>query len=137
MMAPAAVHAELYCRATQPDLLGPFYEPGAPTRSVVGEGYTLSGVVRSLEDCRPLPGARIEIWMAGPDGVYGDAWRATVFADDEGRYTFHSHPPVPYMGRPAHIHLRVTAPGHATLITQHYSRAWESAARMELTLTPQ
>ncbi len=31
------------CKPTQPDMLGPFYEPGAPVRTSVGSGYVLSG----------------------------------------------------------------------------------------------
>src|SRR5215207_1563115 len=27
------------CKPTQPDMLGPFYEPGAPVRKSVGSGY--------------------------------------------------------------------------------------------------
>jgi hypothetical protein len=33
------------CKPTQPDMLGPFYEPGAPVRTSVGSEYVLSGAV--------------------------------------------------------------------------------------------
>ena len=33
------------CKPTQPDMLGPFYEPGAPVRMSVGSEYVLSGAV--------------------------------------------------------------------------------------------
>src|SRR5918995_6081932 len=42
------------CKPTQPDMLGPFYEPGAPVRSSVGSGYVLSGTVLAAEECRPI-----------------------------------------------------------------------------------
>jgi hypothetical protein len=33
------------CKPTQPDMLGPFHEPGAPVRTSVGSEYVLSGAV--------------------------------------------------------------------------------------------
>ena len=86
-------------------MLGPFYVAGAPKRNEVGAGYVLQGRVLGVDGCRPLPGAQIEFWLAGPDGEYSDATRATWFADEQGAYTFASNPPAPYGGRPAHIHL--------------------------------
>src|SRR5512137_1070735 len=74
------------CTPTPHDEIGPFYRPNAPVRSQIGTGYVLRGTVRSAATCRPIPGARIEFWQAGPDGNYGDAWRATVYADKRGRY---------------------------------------------------
>src|SRR5688572_16209117 len=46
------------CKPTQPDMLGPFYEPGAPVRTSVGSGYVLSGAVLAAEECKPIPNAR-------------------------------------------------------------------------------
>ena len=122
------------CVATQPDMLGPFYTPGAPERTSVGEGYLLSGVVRSATDCHPIPGAQIEFWMAGPNGEYTDEFRATAFADEQGYYLFESHFPPPYSGRPPHIHLRASAPGFETLVTQHYPQPGITEATFDLVL---
>jgi protocatechuate 3,4-dioxygenase beta subunit len=124
------------CQPTPADSLGPFYEPGAPLRSKVGEGYLLSGVVRSAEDCRLLAGATIELWMAGPDGRYSDRYRARVVSAENGRYSFESPVPVGYGGRPPHIHIRVTAAGYRTLVTQHYPEPGDGAASMDLVLRP-
>jgi protocatechuate 3,4-dioxygenase beta subunit len=124
------------CPPTRPDADGPFYTPGAPERSKVGHGYVLSGVVRAARDCAALPGAKIEIWLNGPDGRYGDAWRATLYADADGRYRFESHLPVPYGSRPPHIHLVVNADDYAELVTQHYPQPGSSAARFDLVLLP-
>ena len=66
------------CKPTQPDMLGPFYEPGAPVRTSVGSGYGLSGTVLAAEGCKPIRDARIEFWLANPRGEYDDAHRATV-----------------------------------------------------------
>jgi protocatechuate 3,4-dioxygenase beta subunit len=125
------------CRPTPPDGLGPFYEPGAPQRRSVGEGYRLSGRVQSAEDCTTIPGAQIEFWLAGPDGEYSDEYRATMAADSEGAYSFESHPPPAYAGRPPHIHVRVSAEGYQTLVTQHYPQQGETESVFDLTLTPE
>lgn len=124
------------CQPTPSDALGPFYEPEAPERSKVGEGYVLQGMVRSADDCQPLADAVIEFWLAGPNGRYGDAYRARVSSDKMGRYTFESHVPVSYSGRPPHIHIRVTAAGHRALVTQHYPATDQQRATFDLVLRP-
>jgi len=108
-----------------------------------GEVLFVRGRVTSA-DGAPLPEATVDIWQTGPNGGY-DIWderqpdfnfrgRFGVAAD--GAYEFQTMLPKPYtvptngpvgvyleaMGqhpwRPAHIHFKVTAPGHAPLITQ-------------------
>jgi protocatechuate 3,4-dioxygenase beta subunit len=44
---------------------------------------------------------------------------------------------VGYAGRPPHIHIRVTAAGHRTLVTQHYPAAGQATATFDLVLRPQ
>jgi protocatechuate 3,4-dioxygenase beta subunit len=122
------------CRPTRPDALGPFYEPGAPVRSSVGSGYVLSGRVLAARTCRAIPRARIELWLANPQGEYDDAHRATVIAGRRGGYRFESNKPPSYQSRPPHIHLRVTARGFRTLVTQHYPRANRASAVFNLVL---
>lgn len=90
------------CNPTQPDMLGPFYEPGAPVRTSVGSGYVLSGTVLAATQCKPIPTARIEFWLANSRGEYDDAHRATMLADQRGEYRFQSNCPSP------------TAAGHPT-----------------------
>ena len=125
------------CRPTPPDSLGPFYKPGAPQRQSVGNGYWLRGFVRSAQSCLPIPGARIELWMAGPDGDYTDDFRATVLAEQDGAYRFQSHYPKDYFGRPPHIHIRVSAEGFQPLITQHYPPPGAEKGDFDLVLLPQ
>jgi catechol 1,2-dioxygenase len=122
------------CKPTQPDMLGPFYEPGAPVRTSVGSGYVLSGAVLGAEECKPIPNARIEFWLANPRGEYDDAHRATVFAGERGRYHFESNVPVSYGGRPPHIHVRVRASGYEELVTQHYPERGQRKANFDLVL---
>ncbi|MDW7711288.1 MAG: hypothetical protein SCH98_12525 [Deferrisomatales bacterium] len=124
------------CRPTPRDGLGPFYEPNAPLREKVGEGYVLQGTVRSSVDCSPLPGARIELWLVGTDGRYDDDHRATLFSDGLGQYRFESNVPPPYGRRPPHIHVRVAAQGHQTLVTQHYPAPGQTEATFDLVLAP-
>jgi protocatechuate 3,4-dioxygenase beta subunit len=124
------------CEPTQPDALGPFYEPNAPVRTSVGSGYVLSGAVLAADGCEPVREARIELWLANPRGEYDDAHRATVFAGERGGYRFESNVPVSYSSRPPHIHLRVTAPGYRELVTQHYPDAGQTEADFDLVLEP-
>jgi protocatechuate 3,4-dioxygenase beta subunit len=130
----AAAGGPANCKPTQPDMLGPFYEPGTPVRTSVGSGYVLSGAVLAAEDCKPIRNARIEFWLANPSGEYDDAHRATVFAGERGGYRFESNVPVSYSGRPPHIHVRVTAPGFEELVTQHYPEPGQTKANFDLVL---
>jgi protocatechuate 3,4-dioxygenase beta subunit len=136
LVAVAAAAPEYKCRPTPADALGPFYQANAPVRDRVGKGYILSGAVKSAQDCAPIPGARLEFWLAGPNGNYDDDHRATIITGPAGTYRFESNYPPPYLGRPSHIHLRVSAPGFKTLVTQHYPKKDQSRATFELVLAP-
>jgi protocatechuate 3,4-dioxygenase beta subunit len=125
------------CAPTQPDMLGPFYEPGAPVRTSIGSGYVLSGTVLAAEECKPIPNARIEFWLANPRGDYDDVHRATVLAGERGRYRLESNVPVSYGGRPPHIHVRVRTPGYEELITQHCPERDQRKANFDLVLLAQ
>ncbi|MDO2379831.1 catechol 1,2-dioxygenase [Rhodococcus electrodiphilus] len=129
----------------------------------------LRGQVTDL-DGRGLDGARIEIWHADDEGYYSQfaphlpQWnlRGTVVADTEGRYAIITIEPAPYQiptdgptgrfieaagwhpWRPAHLHLRVTAPGRHPIVTQLYFAGGEwldddvaTATKPELVLDPQ
>ncbi len=133
--APAAdVVDDSACIPTAPDQLGPFYVAGAPVRDSIGRGHVLEGIVRSSPDCAPIPGAQIEFWQVNEQGEYSDDKRATVFADGEGRYRFESNPPLPYSGRPPHIHIRVSADRHETLVTQYYPQEGSTDGSLDLIL---
>ena len=135
MVAQLKKHS-IGCTPTLPEALGPFYKPNAPVRSSVGKGYQLSGKIISSRDCAPIQQARIEFWMAGPDGDYRDDYRAIVIADGLGEYQFESHVPPSYLRRPPHIHVRVTAPGFKTLVTQYYPDNGSSRGEFDLVLIP-
>ncbi len=116
--------------------MGPLYVEGAPERNQVGSGYLLMGTVKSAADCLPIAGAIIEIWMVGPQGHYGDDWRATLFSAGNGGYYFLSHVPPNYgTGRP-HIHIKVSRDGYKTLITQHYPAENAGECKFNLVFVP-
>jgi len=110
------------CPPTGADMLGPFYVAGAPERSKTGEGLTVEGAVRSTRECRALSGAKLEWWSADRSGAYDDAHRATQVTDGEGRFRYVTDMPGQYPGRPVHLHVKISAPGHKALVTQVYPK---------------
>lgn len=123
------------CSATPQDVPAN-YLPGAPVRSRIGTGgYVLQGVVRSARGCAPIAGAAVEIWLANPDGRYDSEHRATVLAGSDGRYRLDTSFPARYGGE-AHIHIRVTAPGHRTLVSIFFPEGGTRSGEMDLVLEP-
>ena len=83
--------------------------------------------MRSATTCEPIEGAVLDIWQADDDGAYdnvGFTLRGKVRTDAEGRYEVDTIVPGNYLNgaqyRPAHIHVKVSAEGHALLTTQLY-----------------
>jgi protocatechuate 3,4-dioxygenase beta subunit len=124
------------CEPTPADFLGPYYESGAPVRSIVGKGYNLEGVVMSTIGCSPIANARIELWLTNSAGSYDDDHRATIFSDGTGEYSFESNFPPGYSGRPPHIHIRISAEGFKTLATQHYPTDGQTTGKFDIVLVP-
>src|SRR5262249_50849869 len=120
------------CAPTRADGLGPFYEPNALERDHSGQGLVISGTVRSARDCSPLSGAVIEWWSANPRGDYDQEHRATQHVRADGSYQYTTDSPGRYPGRPPHVHVRVTAPGHRTLVTQIYPQQAQTALSVDL-----
>jgi protocatechuate 3,4-dioxygenase beta subunit len=102
----------------------------------VGNGFVLSGVVRSGIDCTPIRGARVELWLRAPDGNYDDAHRATVITDANGRYRLQSNVPGAAGFQP-HIHLRITVTGFRTLETIYMLQPGTSAGTLDVVLEPE
>ena len=120
------------CRVTASNIEGPFFKPGAPARvslidtATVGERLTLTGRVLD-ERCQPIRGAQLEFWHADHAGAYdnvGFSFRASVVCDERGAYALETIVPGRYLNgaryRPAHIHVKVHAPGRPSLTTQLY-----------------
>jgi protocatechuate 3,4-dioxygenase beta subunit len=124
------------CPPTTADSLGPFYVAGAPERSKTGDGLRVEGAVRSTRECKALPGAKLEWWAANPRGEYDDGHRATQVTDGEGRFRYVTDMPGKYPGRPVHLHVKVTAPGHKVLVTQVYPKPNQVTITQDLVLQP-
>jgi catechol 1,2-dioxygenase len=108
-----------------------------------GTPFVLRGTVTGL-DGHPLENARVELWHADDDGYYSQfapgipEWnlRGTITTRSDGRFAFHTIKPAPYQiptdgacgalvaaagwhpWRPAHLHLKVSAPGKQPITTQ-------------------
>ncbi len=117
---------------TEENAEGPFYRAGAPERfdliepGVVGTPLWLSGVIRA-QTCTLLAGGVVDLWQADGKGVYdntGFRLRGRATTDAQGRWKFRTVIPGHYGSgrfvRPKHIHLKVSAPGHALITTQLY-----------------
>jgi len=128
---------EAACRPTAPDSEGPFYTTNAPERSSIGRGLVVTGVVRAVGSCAAIPRARIEWWQANALGQYDDAHRATQTADSEGKFRFETNVPGIYPGRPPHLHVKVSAPGHRPLTTQLYPTPGQTEIPFDFVLRPQ
>lgn len=124
------------CTPTAADALGPFYQPNAPERSSTGQGLILTGTVRAMPACTPLGTARLEWWAANTQGDYDAAHRATQAVESTGAYRYTTDFPGVYPGRPPHLHLRVTAPGYRTLVTQVYPQAGQTEMTFDIVLVP-
>jgi protocatechuate 3,4-dioxygenase beta subunit len=116
-------------KPTPPNELGPFYKKRAPRSArlapAAAPGLPLA-IAGQVFDTRgaTLSGALLEIWHASHAGIYdnqGYAYRGQLLAGEKGRYAVESVMPGHYPDRVAqHVHFRVSAPGHRTLVTQLY-----------------
>ena len=116
------------------DLIGERNKDGDPT--------FVHGTVRTL-DGEPVRGAVLDFWQNGPDGLYdaqapelGYNLRCRMVTGADGRFAFTTTRPLPYtipldgpaarmmeharrnVWRPAHLHVRIDAPGCQMLTTE-------------------
>ncbi|NKC11447.1 MAG: intradiol ring-cleavage dioxygenase [Gammaproteobacteria bacterium] len=96
-----------------------------------GRPLALSGAILATGG-QPVAGAVVEIWQADNNGNYrhprdredevDPAFKGfgATRADADGRYDFLTIVPVPYTGRPPHIHVKIKAGGETLLTTQLY-----------------
>jgi protocatechuate 3,4-dioxygenase beta subunit len=92
-----------------------------PLRAKIGTGHVLTGVVLSTS-CAPIAGARVSFWQSNAKGVYTAAGSGAVATTQSGRFRFEGPRPRAYNGRPAHIHIKVEAPGFEPLYTEYEPR---------------
>ena len=126
----------------------PIYPNGSAIYSdTEGEPVTVSGTIKSPSG-KPIQGALVDVWQTAPNGLYysQDASQkeynlcGRFYTEADGSYKFvtlmpHSYP-IPVDGpvgemlraskrshyRPAHVHFRVTAPGHREVVTEFYTK---------------
>lgn len=126
---------------TGSDVIGPFYNPGAPFRQDFAPGETgidpanglptrlrMQGTIKN-DQGTPIQGAMLDVWAASPPqgelntGVYDMSpeykYRGKVTTDAEGKYSLETLIPGHYPfndepnspWRPEHIHVIATQPG--------------------------
>jgi catechol 1,2-dioxygenase len=136
-------------------------EPGTP--------MVWEGVIKSVDGI-PLAGGKLDVWQDDDQGYYSQfsegqpPWnlRGTFTVGEDGRFRVHTIKPAPYQiptdgatgmlisaagwhaWRPAHVHVKVSAPGHETLTAQLYFPGDQhndddiaTAVKPELILDPQ
>lgn len=128
------------CGLTEANIEGPYYRTGAPIRSSLsgqadGVPLELRGRVLSADCSSPLSGAVVDVWHADSKGHYdndrsgamsgqGFHFRGVIVADARGEYSVKTIVPGRYLNgrqyRPAHLHVKLSAAGHAPLTTQLY-----------------
>jgi protocatechuate 3,4-dioxygenase beta subunit len=136
---------------TPQDAEGPFYPRSFPAdtdsdlmhvagRATAAQGTPLHLTGRVVTtDGAPVAGATLELWQCDVYGTYhhvGEGGRqddnfqgyGRATSAPDGSYAFVALRPVPYGGRPPHLHFRITAAGRRTLTTQLYLKG-ESAER--------
>ena len=125
----------------------PLVERGGDiARGASGQPCWVEGTVRDTNG-DPVAGARIDVWEADQDGFYDVQYddrrtsaRGHLFTASDGSYEFWAITPTPYpiphdgpVGRmltatgrspmrASHLHFKVSAPGHRTLITHIFVR---------------
>lgn len=149
-IAPEAGAASKTCAVTQSIEEGPYYLSSTPTRSNItdgqaGKAITLTFTVLDTA-CKPIKGARVDIWYANAQGVYsgvgsigddlgagvnsGNFLRGTQFTNAKGVVTFKGIYPGWYPARTIHIHEKVWVGGKEVLTTQTYFTNKQNAAVM-------
>jgi protocatechuate 3,4-dioxygenase beta subunit len=129
------------CAETEDNIEGPYYRPGAPMRAdltdpgMSGTRLTIHGRVLGPDCTTPLAGALLDVWQANADGHYDNdgsmrltadryLLRGKLTTDASGAFSIQTIVPGRYLNgpqyRPAHVHVKLSAPGHRALTTQLY-----------------
>lgn len=139
IVACTMARAQQTCQLTDPDILGPYYIPGAPkavdqlcANLPANDRLVLTGQVVDFDSkcARGIPNVRLDLWQANYNGVYSAGksasdWfcRGIFETDADGKFRITTLLPGRYDDggyRPAHIHFNISAAGYPLLITQLY-----------------
>jgi len=128
---PVMQSSSFACALTEGNPQGPYYIAGAPNKEKLGdelEGQPLiiSGQVLN-QNCDPVPEAIIDVWQTDSNGNYyfeDFTLRGKIKADKNSQYKLETIFPGKYSEagfmRPAHIHVKVSAPSLSSHTTQLY-----------------
>ncbi len=110
------------------------YIPDAPEGESLGDGFIVTGLVRSARGCRPLSGVRIQVWLATETGSEQDN-RASVRTDENGRYRIETAPTIAQFGEP-NIHVGYDDGEYREVFIRRVVDLDDTRARVDLTLAP-
>ncbi|KAG2471589.1 MAG: putative Intradiol ring-cleavage dioxygenase [Nitrosopumilales archaeon] len=128
---PVIQNPSFACALTEGNPQGPYYIAGAPYKEKLGEELEgqkiiISGQVLN-QNCDPIPEAIIDVWHTDSNGNYyfqDFTLRGKIKADENGQYKLETRFPGKYseagLMRPAHIHVKVSAPNLSSHTTQLY-----------------
>ena len=128
---PVIQNPSFACALTEGNPQGPYYIAGAPYKEKLGEALEgqeliISGQVLN-QNCDPIPEAIIDVWHTDSNGNYyfqDFTLRGKIKADENGQYKLETRFPGKYseagLMRPAHIHVKVSAPSLPSHTTQLY-----------------
>ena len=121
------------CEATESNPGGTNnYIPDAPEVDSLGSGFVITGLVRSAKGCRPLPGVRVQVWLATETGSERDN-RASVRTGADGRYRIRTAPTIPQFGEP-NIHVGYDDEDYAAVFIRRVVDLDDERAVVNLTL---
>ncbi len=142
---------------------GPFYpvKPIPLQADLIRTAAGLQGKIMQLggrvlnAQGKPLTNIKVEIWQCDGQGLYDHprqtglerldphfAGSGATLTDAQGNYRFRTLYPVPYTGRPPHIHVKLWQGERELLTTQLYLRGqtgneWFGSERERLQIAPQ
>ncbi|MBX3224813.1 MAG: hypothetical protein KF795_30135 [Labilithrix sp.] len=136
---PPAPGAGGACAETAANIEGPYYRAGVPERAdltdagMPGVPLEIAGRVTTSDCTTALANVELDVWQANHSGHYDNdgsmppgrvLLRGRLRTDADGRYRVKTIVPGRYLNgaqyRPAHVHVKLRAQGHALLTTQLY-----------------
>ena len=120
------------CATTESLTEGPYYSTDTPVRSNITAGQVGTKTTLTLTvvdtSCKPVKGAKVDIWHANASGVYsavegvsGNFLRGTQVTNGAGKVTFTTIYPGWYPGRTMHIHFKVWRNGSQVMTSQFFA----------------